>query len=230
MCRWLTIRWLASNRLTATCGCVSGKTCRRRGGARTISSGSQGSARLRCSKDALETEPLVAQLAALKRGERVAIPRYDFKTHSRLAESRPLDPSPVIIVEGILVFVARDAERRVLRYGNAGIPKDQRADEVLRFVEFWERHTGKPPAELGLGSAPRPRLSIFMNVFDVHVNRVPLSGEVIALSYRPGRFFNASFDKASIHNERMALRLRPAAEARVHFAVELVADDQPDDT
>ena len=66
-----------------------------------------------------------------------------------------------------------------------------------------------PPEELGLGSEPRPRLSIFMNVFDVHVNRMPISGEVIALAYRPGRFFNASFDKASVHNERMAARIRP---------------------
>jgi phosphatidylserine decarboxylase len=48
-----------------------------------------------------------------------------------------------------------------------------------------------------------------MNVFDVHVNRIPISGEIIALSYRPGRFFNASFDKASVHNERMAARIRP---------------------
>jgi phosphatidylserine decarboxylase len=67
-----------------------------------------------------------------------------------------------------------------------------------------------PPAELGLGDAPRRRLSIFMNVFDVHVNRMPVSGEVVALSYRPGRFFNASFDKASVHNERMSARIRPA--------------------
>ena len=66
-----------------------------------------------------------------------------------------------------------------------------------------------PPDELGLGNDPRVRLSIFMNVFDVHVNRMPASGEVIALSYRPGRFFNASFDKASVHNERMSLRIRP---------------------
>jgi phosphatidylserine decarboxylase len=48
-----------------------------------------------------------------------------------------------------------------------------------------------------------------MNVFDVHVNRTPVSGEVVALSYRPGRFFNASFDKASVHNERMSVRIRP---------------------
>jgi hypothetical protein len=50
--------------------------------------------------------------------------------------------------QGILVFVARDAERRVLCYGNAGVSKAEQADEVLRFVDFWERHTGAVPAEL----------------------------------------------------------------------------------
>jgi phosphatidylserine decarboxylase len=70
-----------------------------------------------------------------------------------------------------------------------------------------------PPAELGMGDAPRPRLSIFMNVFNVHVNRNPLSGNVMALAYRAGKFFNASFDKASIHNERMSIRLRPEGES-----------------
>jgi len=66
-----------------------------------------------------------------------------------------------------------------------------------------------PPLELGLGEMPRPRLSVFMNVFNVHVNRAPVTGTIIARAYRPGKFFNASFDKASIHNERMSLRLRP---------------------
>ena len=70
-----------------------------------------------------------------------------------------------------------------------------------------------PPAELGMGDAPRPRLSIFMNVFNVHVNRNPVSGSVVARAYRPGKFFNASFDKASIHNERMSIRLRPEGES-----------------
>src|SRR3954466_12424323 len=70
-----------------------------------------------------------------------------------------------------------------------------------------------PPAELGMGDSPRPRLSIFMNVFNVHVNRNPVSGDVIGKSYRPGKFFNASFDKASIHNERMSIRLRPEGES-----------------
>ena len=65
-----------------------------------------------------------------------------------------------------------------------------------------------PPAELGMGDAPRVRLSIFMNVFNVHVNRNPVSGQVTALSYRPGKFFNASFDKASIDNERMSVRVK----------------------
>jgi phosphatidylserine decarboxylase len=63
------------------------------------------------------------------------------------------------------------------------------------------------PAELGMGSELRPRLSIFMNVFNVHVNRVPVDGTVKALAYRPGKFINASFDKASEDNERMAARL-----------------------
>lgn len=70
-----------------------------------------------------------------------------------------------------------------------------------------------PPAELGMGEMARPRLSIFMNVFNVHVNRNPVSGNVVALSYRAGKFFNASFDKASIHNERMSIRLRPEGES-----------------
>ncbi|HVZ19603.1 MAG TPA: phosphatidylserine decarboxylase, partial [Vicinamibacterales bacterium] len=53
------------------------------------------------------------------------------------------------------------------------------------------------------------QISIFLSPMDVHVNRMPVSGRVIALSYRPGRFINASFDKASEHNERMSARIRP---------------------
>lgn len=64
-----------------------------------------------------------------------------------------------------------------------------------------------PPAELGMGPAPLTRLSIFMNIFDVHVNRAPAEGKVVATHYRPGRFFNASFDKASVHNERLSALL-----------------------
>ena len=53
-------------------------------------------------------------------------------------------------------------------------------------------------------------ISIFMNVFNVHVNRVPVDGTVTALAYRPGKFINASFDKASEDNERMAIAVRRA--------------------
>lgn len=65
-----------------------------------------------------------------------------------------------------------------------------------------------PPPELGMGAAPRTRLSIFMNVFNVHVNRNPVNGTVTGLAYRPGKFFNASFDKASELNERMSIGVR----------------------
>ena len=68
-----------------------------------------------------------------------------------------------------------------------------------------------PPPEMGLGETALTRISVFMNVFDVHVNRSPTEGEVAALAYRPGRFFNASLDKASEFNERQAMRISTAA-------------------
>ena len=64
-----------------------------------------------------------------------------------------------------------------------------------------------PPAELDMGPEPLTRISIFMNVFNVHVNRAPCGGTVAAKVYRPGRFVNASLDKASVDNERMAVRI-----------------------
>ena len=62
-----------------------------------------------------------------------------------------------------------------------------------------------PPAELGLGAEPRTRVSVFMNVFDCHVNRTPAGGRVTRVAYHPGRFLNASLDKASEDNERNGL-------------------------
>jgi phosphatidylserine decarboxylase len=72
-----------------------------------------------------------------------------------------------------------------------------------------------PPAELDMGTEAMTRLSIFMNVFNVHVNRAPCDGTVTKLAYRPGKFFNAAFDKASTDNERMSMRLRVTAEGGV---------------
>ena len=61
------------------------------------------------------------------------------------------------------------------------------------------------PPELKMDQKEMTRVSIFLNVFDVHVNRSPVTGEVHALHYHEGKFFNASLDKASIHNERQAV-------------------------
>ena len=77
------------------------------------------------------------------------------------------------------------------------------ADGVVQMIQ-----PAVPPEELGLGPQALARISIFMNVFDVHVNRSPIGGMVANLAYRPGKFFNASLDKASEFNERQAIRLR----------------------
>ncbi len=78
-----------------------------------------------------------------------------------------------------------------------------------------------PPVELGMGPAPMMRIGIFLNVFDVHINRVPMSGTVQATHYHKGQFLNASFDKASDLNERNALRI--ATEGGADIAVVQVA-------
>jgi phosphatidylserine decarboxylase len=67
-----------------------------------------------------------------------------------------------------------------------------------------------PPAELGLGDAPLPRIAIFLSVLDVHVNRIPVAGRVTKIAYRAGLFLNAALDKASEDNERNALVVRMA--------------------
>jgi len=68
-----------------------------------------------------------------------------------------------------------------------------------------------PPPELEMGPEQRVRISIFMNVFDVHVNRAPVAGEIRRIVYRPGKFINADLDKASEDNERNSLLLRTSA-------------------
>jgi len=64
-----------------------------------------------------------------------------------------------------------------------------------------------PPEELHMGTEPRTRVAVFMNVFNVHVNRAPVSGTITGVKYHPGKFFNASLDKASEFNERMSLKI-----------------------
>lgn len=62
-----------------------------------------------------------------------------------------------------------------------------------------------PPVELGIGEEPVTRVSVFMNVFNCHVNRAPIAGTFEHIAYRHGKFLNASFDKASELNERNCL-------------------------
>ncbi|MEC9196248.1 MAG: phosphatidylserine decarboxylase [Pseudomonadota bacterium] len=65
-----------------------------------------------------------------------------------------------------------------------------------------------PPAELGLGDQPMTRVSVFMSVFNCHVNRLPTAGTITKVAYRPGKFLNASLDKASEDNERNGLAVQ----------------------
>jgi phosphatidylserine decarboxylase len=76
-----------------------------------------------------------------------------------------------------------------------------------------------PPPELEMGAAPVPRIGIFLNLFDVHVARAPAGGRILARRYTKGRFVNASLDKASLDNERLALRLAPAEAPEIGFVL-----------
>jgi phosphatidylserine decarboxylase len=77
--------------------------------------------------------------------------------------------------------------------------------------------SAKPPPEIAMVDTPVVRVGIFLNIFDVHVTRVPIEGRVTALRYTRGRFVNASLDKASEANERMAIRITPPAGPDVIF-------------
>ncbi|SDX27605.1 phosphatidylserine decarboxylase [Litoreibacter albidus] len=72
-----------------------------------------------------------------------------------------------------------------------------------------------PPPELGLGDTPVYRVSVFMNVFNCHVNRSPMDGKVTQIAYHKGKFVNASLDKASEHNERNGLAIEGAEGHRI---------------
>jgi len=74
------------------------------------------------------------------------------------------------------------------------------ADGVISLIE-----RAVPPPELGAGDTPLLRVSVFMSVFNCHVNRAPIAGRLVKMAYRPGKFLNASLDKASEDNERNSL-------------------------
>ena len=96
-------------------------------------------------------------------------------------------------------YFFRDPDRTTpLRAGLVISPADGRISAI---------ETLCPPGELDLAREPVVRISVFMNVFDVHVNRSPMEGRVTRIAYVPGTFLNAELDKASLDNERQALTL-----------------------
>lgn len=101
---------------------------------------------------------------------------------------------------GLTVWVYyffRDPERVVP--DEAGVMVSP-ADGIVSLLE-----PAVPPSELGLGDAPITRVSVFMSVFNCHVNRIPAAGRITTVAYHHGKFLNASLDKASEQNERNGL-------------------------
>ena len=76
------------------------------------------------------------------------------------------------------------------------------ADGIVSLLE-----PAVPPMELGLGSEPMTRVSVFMSVFNCHVNRIPAAGRITTVAYHHGKFLNASLDKASEQNERNGITI-----------------------
>ena len=114
-----------------------------------------------------------------------------------------------VVATAWCVYFFRDPPRMVpQRAGLVVSPADGRISMIT---------LASPPPELEMGSEPMLRISIFLNIFNVHVNRVPIDGVVAKAAYHPGRFLNAALDKASEENERMAIRLRTGDGTEIAF-------------
>lgn len=114
-----------------------------------------------------------------------------------------------VLLTGWCVYFFRDPDRVTpLKEGAIISP----ADGVVCSIK-----ETPPPKELEMGEGMWTKISIFLNVFDVHVNRIPLEGKIIKSIYHPGKFFNASLDKASEHNERQALVVKTSEGQSIIF-------------
>ena len=112
-----------------------------------------------------------------------------------------------VILTAWCFYFFRDPPRVTpLRDGLVIAPADGRVSRIINAV---------PPAELALGDKPVPRISIFMSVFDCHVNRSPVTGRIERMTYRPGAFVNADLDKASDDNERNCLVITTGSGAQI---------------
>jgi phosphatidylserine decarboxylase len=122
--------------------------------------------------------------------------------------SAPLGWAGVVLTAWCVYFFRDPTRYTPTREGLIVSPGDGRVQAVVDAV---------PPAELEMGSEPRPRISIFLNIFDVHVNRVPADGVVTKVHYHPGTFVNAALDKASEDNERQSVRMTTAEGKDIAF-------------
>ncbi len=105
------------------------------------------------------------------------------------------------------VYFFRDPPRVTpVRDGIVVAPADGRVSQIVNAA---------PPPELNLGAQPLPRISIFMSVFDCHINRSPVAGRIERIVYRAGKFLSADLDKASKDNERNALVIATAIGQRL---------------
>lgn len=101
------------------------------------------------------------------------------------------------IVTAWIVYFFRDPARVTpMRDGLVVSAADGRISSIEKII---------PPAELGLGTEPRVRISTFLSIFDVHIQRSPVPGRIVRSVYIPGAFLNAALDKASEENERRAI-------------------------
>jgi phosphatidylserine decarboxylase len=111
------------------------------------------------------------------------------------------------MLAGWMAIFFRDPVRVVpVAPGLVVSPADGRVEPVVSVM---------PPMELGLGDRPLTRVSVFMNVFDCHINRAPVGGRIAHIAYKPGKFVSADLDKASEDNERNALSIETPAGAKV---------------
>ena len=118
-----------------------------------------------------------------------------------------------LILVGWCVYFFLDPDRVTPDNSNLVISP---ADGIIQMVT-----EASPPSELDMTENPMKRISIFMSVFDCHVNRSPINGNVIKDAYRPGKFLNATLDKASESNERRSLTIR--TESGTEIAVVQIA-------
>ena len=142
----------------------------------------------------------------------------------------PLHPAGLPFIAGGLGLAAAGRNRRWLRNAGLGaasfsalffrhpprVPPSRPgvvvapADGLVTLLD-----TAVPPAELGIGDAPMKRISIFLSIFDAHVQRAPVAGEVIAVQHRPGKFLSADKDTASEDNERNSVVINTPEGAQV---------------